>query len=125
MLIQSHLFDKGLMTGQHSLFDILCHHEQQTINRIKNIASLEDMTDSFLTSLVRDSLVEPLTIHFDRMTRKLRTEQIDGSEFPFDFSVRRGMKYPKTVARIWIPFSGDSQLLRLCAERIQRKRSPR
>jgi hypothetical protein len=112
MLIQSHLFEKGFMSQQLSLYDILSHHEQQTINKIKKLASLDDMTDSFLTSLVKDSLVEPLVIHFDNLTRNLRTEQFDGSEFPFGFSVRRGTKYPKTVARISLPFSGDSQLLR-------------
>jgi hypothetical protein len=112
MLIQSHLFEKGFMSQQLSLYDILSHHEQQTINKIKKLALLDDMTDSFLTSLVKDSLVEPLVIHFDDLTRNLRTEQFGGSEFPFDFTVRRGNKYPKTVARITLPFSGDTQLLR-------------
>jgi hypothetical protein len=111
MMIQSHLFQKGLMTRQPSLADILLGHEIQTLNTIKDISSLDEMTDSFLSSLVKDSLVDPLVIHLDRITRQLRTEHFDGSEFPFDFNVRQGRKYPKTVARISVPFSGDSQPL--------------
>jgi hypothetical protein len=46
------------------------------------------------------------------MTRALRTEEFDGAHLPFDFvGTRHGKKYPKQVARISIPFTGDSQLL--------------
>jgi hypothetical protein len=111
MLIRSNLFNKGFMTRQPSLSNVLEGHKRTTLNEIKNIADLNQMTDSFLARLVKDSLVEPLSLHFDRMARQLRTEQFDGSQFPFDFAVEPGRQYPKMLARISIPFSGDPKLL--------------
>jgi hypothetical protein len=112
MFIKSHLFNKGFMTGQPSLFDVLGGHERRIIDTIKSISSLDEMTEAFLSNLVKDSLVEPLEFHFDKQTYQLRTEEFDGAEFPSDFHVYRGKKYPKQVARISIPFSGDPNLLR-------------
>jgi hypothetical protein len=111
MLIQSNLFSKGFMTGQLSLSDLLNGHEREILNKIQRISTLDEMTDSFLSCLIQDSIVEPPVLHLDRMTRQFRTEQFDGSKFPFDFHVQRGKKYPRQVARISIVFSGDSQLL--------------
>lgn len=100
------------MTSQPGLYDVLAGHEQQTIAKIKVISSLDEMNEAFLSNLVKDSIVEPLEFHFDKQTYRLRTEEFDGAEFPFDFHAYRGKRYPKQVARISIPFSGDSQLLR-------------
>jgi hypothetical protein len=111
MLIRSNLFNKGFMTRQPSLSDVLEGHKQGILSKIKAITDLGQMSDSFLAGLVKESLVEPLSLQFGRMARQLRTEQFDGSEFPFDFNVERGSRYPKTVARISIPFSGGRKLL--------------
>jgi hypothetical protein len=111
MLIRSNLFNKGFMTRQASLSDVLEGHKRGILSQIRAIADLSQMTDEFLAQLVKESLVEPLSLQFGRMARQLRTEQFDGSEFPFDFAVERGSRYPKTVARITIPFSGDPKLL--------------
>jgi hypothetical protein len=100
MVIRTHLFDTGFTTGQPSLSDVLSGHERRIISQIRGISSLDQMTEPFLSNLVKESLVEPLVLHFDRMTRQLRTENFDEAEFPFDFHVYRGKKYPKTVARI-------------------------
>src|SRR6516225_3831099 len=99
------------MTRQPSLSDVLEDHKRKILSQIKAITDLSQLTDQFLGDLVKESLVEPLCLHFSRMTRQLRTEQFDGSEFPFDFAVERGRRYPKTVARISIPFSGDPSLV--------------
>lgn len=113
MRIKGDLFDRGYLTGQPSLSDVLANHERQIISRIKRIPSLDEMTDSFLSMLIKESLAEPVIIHFDRWTRQTRTEDIDGSEHPFEFvAARRGKKYPRTVVRISIPFDGDHNLLR-------------
>src|SRR5262249_53997793 len=111
MLIRSNLFNKGFMTRQPGLSDVLEGHKRGILTQIKAITDLNQMTDAFLDHLVKESLVEPLSLEFGRMARQLRTEQFDGSEFPFDFNVERGRRYPKTVARISIPFSGDPRLL--------------
>jgi hypothetical protein len=83
------------------------------------------MTDSFLERLVKESLVEPLAIEFDRMTHKLRTEELDGSVISRNSMAGRmfasgdfddeeifgqcGNK--KQVSRLSIPFTGDPTLL--------------
>jgi hypothetical protein len=111
MRAESTLFSKGYLTGQPSLADVLDAHKRRVINKIRSISDLEQMTDSFLERLVKESLVETVVLHFDRISRKLRTEEFDGSVFPADFNVERGRRYPKQVARISIPFSGDPMLL--------------
>lgn len=112
MLIRSTLFDKGYMTGQAGLSEVLGEHERQTLNKIRQISSLDEMTDAFLSRLIKDSLVEPPAVDFDRKSRQLRTEELDASLFPSDFRMYAGTRYPKQVARISIPFTGDPQLLR-------------
>jgi hypothetical protein len=46
------------------------------LDKIKSISDLNQMTDAFLEQLVKESLVEPLAIHFERWTKKLRTETL-------------------------------------------------
>jgi hypothetical protein len=112
MFIRSNLFNKGHpLKAEPGLSDLLGTHKRAILNKIKSSTDLDQMTDSFLERLVKDSLVEPLVLHFDRMTRQTRTEEIEGSFFPGDFFVERGRRYPKTVMRILIPFSGDPKLL--------------
>ncbi len=112
MFIRSNLFNKGHpLKAEPRLSDALEAHKRSIINKIKSITDLNQMTDAFCGQIVKDALVEPLVLHFNRMTRQTRTEEIDGSLFPFDFSVERGRRYPKTVVRILIPFSGERDLL--------------
>ncbi len=112
-LIRGSLFNKGFMTRQPGLSDVLEHHKQGICNRIRAVTDLDQMTDTFLSKLVQDSLVGAIHLHFDKMMHKPRSEQFDGSEFPdrFSFNVEPGHSYSKTVVRITIPFTGDRQLL--------------
>lgn len=112
MFIRSNLFSKGHpLKAEPGLSDALEAHKRTILDKIENITDLNQMTDSFCEQIVKDALVEPVVLHFDRVTRQTRTEEIDGSLFPFDFSVEHGRRYPKTVVRILIPFSGERQLL--------------
>jgi hypothetical protein len=112
MLIRSNLFSRGHpLKAEPRLSDLLEGHKAAIIGKIKNITNLDQMTDQFCERLVKDALVEPVVLHFDRATRQTRTEHIDGALFPGDFYVQRGKSYPKTVVRISIPFSGDGTLL--------------
>lgn len=112
MLIRSNLFSRGHpLKAEPGLSDLLEGHKRSVLNRIKGVSDLSQLTDSFCEGLIKNALVEPLVLHFDRMTRQTRTEQIDGSLFPFDFYVERGRSYPKTVVRISVPFTGDPKLL--------------
>ncbi len=105
------LFSKGSMTRQASLSDVLEGHKRGVLLKIRNVTDLDHLTDAYVEQLVKESLVTPLVLHFDRIAKKLRTEEFDGSEFPGDFNVERGRRYPRQVARISIPFSGDPTLL--------------
>ena len=115
MVIRENLFNKGHWTGKAGLSDVLDHHKNRILDRIRAITDLDQMTDQFIQNLVAESLIGPLTLHFDKMTRQLRTEHFRAEEFPdrFTFNVRAGERYPKTVARISIPFTGDPKLLEL------------
>jgi hypothetical protein len=112
VLIRSNLFSRGHpLKAEAGLSSTLDGHKRSFLNKIKSVTELDQMTDSFCESVIKGALVEPPVLHFDRMTRQTRTEEIDGSSFPGDFFVQRGKCYPKTVVRILIPFSGERDLL--------------
>jgi hypothetical protein len=104
------------------LSDALESHKRAVVNKIKAISDLDQMTDAFLARLVKESLVEPLNIQFDKITKKLRTERLDASYLPAgsmgarrysrmgDFPLEGGNQ--KQVARLTIPFSGEEDLLK-------------
>jgi hypothetical protein len=123
MLIQSYLFNRGHpLKAERGLSDVLEGHKRGILNKIRGISDLDQMTNAFLERLVKESLVEPLTLHFDRMTRKIRTEALDASYLPAgsmgahrfratgNLSLQGGNQ--KQVARLTIPFSGDPALLK-------------
>ena len=89
------------MKAEPGLSSLLEGHRLRIVEKIRNISDLDQMTDSFLEQLVVGSLVEPLVMQFDRMTRKLRTEELDRPVIP----------RKKQVARLSIPFNGDPKLL--------------
>lgn len=111
MITKAKLFSKGTWTRQPGLNDILEGHKQRTIHTIKAISDLDQLNETFLARLVKDSLVEPLVFDFAAMSFATRTEQIPAEWFGFEFNVERGRSYPKTVARISIPFTGDRNLI--------------
>jgi hypothetical protein len=125
MLIKSNLFSKGHpLKAEPGLSSVLESHRQRILEKVRSISALDEMTDSFLKRLVEESLVEPLAIQIDRMTHKLRTEEVDGSVIPHNLMAGRvfagrsrltgdpwrgGTK--KQVSRVSIPFTGDPTLL--------------
>src|SRR5262245_53141603 len=102
-----------------SLWSALESHKQSIINRIKEIDRLDELTDAFLTELVSDSIVKPLVLHFDQMTRQHRTENIPAERFPFDFDMEPGRSYPKSVVRLSIPYDGEEDLLTFAPRRFE------
>src|SRR5437660_6831811 len=105
MAIKSNLFIKGHPAkAEPGLSSVLDAHKQRIFDKIKRISDLDQMTDPFLERLIKDSLVEPLAIHFDKITQKPFTEQVDGSQLSFDQIGERGRSYPKQAARLSIPF---------------------
>jgi hypothetical protein len=122
MLIRSNLFNRGHpVKAEAGLSDALENHKRSVLNKIRAIADLDQMTDAFLEGLVKKSLVEPLAIHFNQMTRKHRAETLDASYLPAgsmgarryarigDFPLEGGNS--KQVVRMTIPFSGEEDLL--------------
>ncbi|SRR6266545_5984824 len=121
MFIKSTLFSKGHPLSQEPrLYDRLEAHKQRTLNDIRKISDLGQMTEQFLERVVKESLVEPLAIQFDKKTRKIRTEGLDGSHYRPDslggrMYARGGgdalLRGQQQVARLSIPFTGDRVLL--------------
>ena len=107
MFIRSNLFSTGHpFSRQARLSDVLENHKRKVIAKIGAVTSLKDMTDSFLTKLVKDALVVPLEIdtRFEKMTREIRDDEIE---------TQRG-RYAARVARLSIPFKGEEVLLKYC-----------
>ncbi len=108
---KSLLFGSGGFNGQPMLSDVLRHHRDVTLKKIATISNLNELTDDFLVALVKDSLVDPLVFDFEGTTYEQRTENIPAEWFSFSFNVEPGRRYPKTVTRIFIPFTGDRTLV--------------
>ncbi len=75
MFIKEFLFYKyNFLRGQRSLSSILEDHKRALIGRIRDVASLDAMTDQFLAQVIEDAVVEPVVFHIDRKTKKTRQE---------------------------------------------------
>ncbi len=112
MLRNHNLFSDGGFS-KPGLYGFLEAHRQETLQKIRAISDLDQLNEDFLSKLVKDSLVEPLALNFEKMTFDSRTEQIAAEDFPFSFHVLPGKSYPKTVMRISVPFTGNRTLLEL------------
>lgn len=123
MIIKSNLFNRGHpLKAEAGLSDALERHKHSIINKIRGISDLDQMTDAFLERLVKESLIEPLNIQFNKITKKLRSERLDASYVPDgsmgarryarmgDFPLEGGNQ--KQVARLTVPFSGEEDLLK-------------
>ncbi|MBX3448692.1 MAG: hypothetical protein KF777_03985 [Planctomycetaceae bacterium] len=110
MFIKSNLFSTGHpFSEQPRLSDVLEGHKRQVIAKIRAVTSLKDMTDAFLTKLVKEAVVAPLVIDlsFDKMTREFRNEEIETPS---------GHLISAKVARLSIPFTGEEALFKYCPE---------
>ncbi|MFL5330327.1 MAG: hypothetical protein ACJ8C4_15610 [Gemmataceae bacterium] len=113
MLIRENLFMGGFWgRGGASLSDALRAQEKIITERIRNVSDLQQLTEQFLDELIKDSLVNPLVLKFDRMTRKTRTEELDPSLSGSRFTMGQ-TSVTRTVVRISIPFEGDPPLFKM------------
>jgi hypothetical protein len=70
--IRSNLFNRGHpLKAEPGLSDALDAHKRTVTNKIKAITDLDQMTDSFCERIIMEALVEPLVLHFDRMTNEI------------------------------------------------------
>jgi hypothetical protein len=67
----------------------------------------------YVDYLVEKYSVQEIEIYPDRVTVSAAEELIPAEYFPHDFHVYQGKSYPKQVVTYHLPFSGDSELLRL------------
>ena len=88
---------------------VLIAHERKMVDTIRSVVDIEALTDKFVTDLVNQSLVA--TVKLLPMTKKVRSERIDASQFPPHFSVMGENSYVEQVARLSIPFTGDRAIL--------------
>jgi hypothetical protein len=130
VLIRSSLFSRGHpLKPEPGLGEVLENHKRKVINHIRGISDRDQMTPPLLEKLIKDSVVEPLSIHFDKMTHTKRTETLRGDDLrasiPFnsmagrrlmsgwsDESEYEELGQSKQVYRVSIPFSGDPILLK-------------
>src|SRR6266851_4529637 len=113
------------MRSPWGLAQVLERHKHDVLTKIKNISDLDQMTDTFLERLVKDSLVEPLIIQFDKATKKIRVDEFNASTIPHnsvagrmlrsgrfhDSDIQGRIGSQKQVAWLSIPFTGDPLLL--------------
>lgn len=95
------------------LSDRLRAHKAGIIQKIQNVTCLSELTDGFLEGIVALATIKPLVLKTSDMKRAMRTEQIPGSMHPPEFLMideQRHRRYPRTVARIKIPFEGEEDV---------------
>ncbi|WP_204140838.1 hypothetical protein [Halomicronema sp. CCY15110] len=69
----------------------------------------------YIEHLVFEYSIQPLLIHADQLSVSVEERMIPAELYPSAFWVERGKSYPKDVYIFHLPFSGDTQLLRIRA----------
>jgi hypothetical protein len=98
-------FDFGLFSQEQ--FDKL----GQRINREDRNYLLNVNRTEYLIHLASEFEIDPLQLHFDKMSISSAEIMVPAERFPPDFNVHAGKSYAKQAVKYHIPFSGDQQLL--------------
>lgn len=105
-----HIFAEGELS--HFLASL--HEEIKAAVRSETAEYLLNVDEyEYLQHLLDRFQLEPLQIHFDKVSVSTREEMISADRFPrSSFMVRAGEKYPKQVFRYYIPYEGTEELLK-------------
>lgn len=127
MIIKSRLFSRGHpLKNEPGLPEVLEQHKSRTIAEIKRVVDISQLSDLFLEHLVKESIVTPLSIEFDKITKRTHTEELDASMIPYSSMGGRMLRsgdldeselldeigHQRPVARLIIPFKGDPMLFK-------------
>jgi len=69
----------------------------------------------YIEHLVSEFTIHPLEIHKDQLSVSTYEAQIPAKNHPGDYDVYSGTSYPKDVIKYHLPFTGDSELLKVRA----------
>ncbi len=88
------------------------------------ISSIESQTDDYILNVNKQEFIDhiiskfkinPVQIHKDELTVSTYEAQIPAEEHPVSYYVHSGKSYPKDVIKYHLPFTGDSDLLKVQA----------
>ena len=102
--------------AERSFFDVCQERRQRIYTEIKAAnadyllnANEDDLVEHYLAKLRFD----PIIMYPDQKTISGREAYIPAEWFPGDFNVSRGQSYPKYVVTFHVPYTGDTELLKL------------
>lgn len=99
-------------------FAVLENRRNQAIEAIKGQSDnymLNVNKTEYIHHLVSEYSMQPLEIHADQLSVSVEEQMIPAEWHPNSFWVDSGQSYPKDVYTFHLPFSGDSQLLKVRA----------
>ncbi len=99
--------------GDLSNYLAALHEEIKATIRSETAEYILNMNeDEYLQHLLDRFRLEPLLIHFDKVSASPREEMIPAERFPSSsFFVTAGEEYPKQVFRYYLPYEGTEELL--------------
>lgn len=99
-------------------YRVLEHQKSEALNAIKKQSDdyiLNVNKAEFIDHLVSEYTIQPLEIHSDQLSVSVEERMIPAEWHPSSYWVDSGQSYPKDVYTFHLPFSGDSQLLKVRA----------
>lgn len=93
--------------SEKDLCSVLEGRKREIVGRVTGNESEAD-----IERLVKDFTIEPIVFDESGLTMSDREEMIPAERFPNGFWVDPGKRYPKTVVRFHVPFSGERELFR-------------
>lgn len=112
------------MKGEYGTFSVFAEHDlgqvlaaevekmRKEVNGQPDDYILNVNEETYIEYLVGKYTVDNLGFDFDAIAVSDYEKDIPAQRFPFDFSVREGTSYRKSVVRWHVPFRGDPMLLR-------------
>jgi hypothetical protein len=99
-------------------FSVLQNRKEQALQAIRNQTDdyiLNVNQSEYIEHLVSEYSIPPLEIHQDQLSVSVKERMIPAERHPSTYWVKGGQSYPKDVYTFHLPFSGDSQLLKVRA----------
>jgi hypothetical protein len=87
----------------------------QSIKRQADDYILNVNREEYLQHLIGEFSIEPIEIHRDGLSVSTHEEMVPAEMHPRDYSMDRGGSYPRDVLVFHLPFTGDSNLLKVRA----------
>ena len=107
-----------LAFSEYDGFSVIENQKQRIVSAINSQPDdyiLNVNKAEYIEHIVSEFIITPLEIHEDQLSASTYESQIAAEHHPGGYHVHPGKSYPKDVIKYHLPFTGDSELLKIRA----------